>query len=97
MSVVLPEADQDTVTYRDIERRQWSLLWNQSKQLGAATVLYGTLEEAGDDWDAQWVFAGRGAYSKWRQRGLTLEKALTAAVDHVMTAHARQARYSQKD
>jgi hypothetical protein len=97
MSVVLPEADQDTVSYRDIERRQWSLLWNQSKQLGAPTVLFGTLEEAGDDWDAQWIVAGKGAYSKWRQRGLTLEQALTAAVDHVMTAHARQSRYSQKD
>ncbi|MGF1621968.1 MAG: DUF2066 domain-containing protein [Rhodomicrobiaceae bacterium] len=97
LSVVLPEADQDTVTYRDIERRQWSLLWNQSKQLGTGTVLFGTLEEAGDDWDAQWIVAGKGAYSKWRQRGLTLEKALTAAVDHVMTAHARHARHLQKD
>ncbi len=97
MSVVLPEADQDTITYRDIERRQWNLLWNHSKQMGARTVLFGTLEEAGDDWDAQWIVAGKGAYSKWRQRGLTLENALTAAVDHVLSAHARQAGHSQKD
>lgn len=97
LPVVLPAADQDTVDYRDIQRRQWSLLLNESKQLGAETVLYGTLEEAGDDWDAQWVVAGKGAYSKWRQRGVTLDKALKAALDHVMTAHARQAKHLQKD
>lgn len=96
--VVLPEEDQETVTYTNIVKRNWSVLLSASQQLGASAVLYGTLEFDGNaHWNCQWVLAGDRAYAKWRLRRVTFDKALKDAIDKVMTAYARQAKYFKGD
>ncbi len=96
--IVLPLDAQKDVSFNDIVKSNWSPLWEASKALGANAVLYGTLEFDGKaHWDCQWVAAGGRAYAKWKLRGVTFDEALKDAIDRVMAAHARQAKYSKEN
>jgi hypothetical protein len=91
--IILPEEDQEAVTYKDLTRHNWSAIRQASRALGTNAVLYGTLEFDGDaHWDCEWVTSSEQAYAKWKLRGVTFDKALKDAIDRVMAAHARRAK-----
>lgn len=96
--VILPAADQKDIDYNDIVKRNWSALLSASRPLGADAILYGTLEFDGNvSWNSQWVMAGGRAYAKWKLTGTTFDKALKDAIDRVMIAYAKQAKYFKED
>jgi hypothetical protein len=96
--IVLPQDDQEAITYTDLVKNNWSALQSASKALGADAVLYGTLEFDGNaHWDCQWVTAGDSAYAKWKLKGVTFDKALKDAIDRVMISHARHETYFKEN
>lgn len=89
--IILPEAVQENVTIQNIEKSNWSVLRRASADLGAKTVLYGVLDFDGDTaWDVRWTLAGHGAYAKWREKGVTFDRALKGALERTAAAHAKR-------